>query len=126
MPAPSPATSFVPSLNASNGWKKKRKPSPTTSRMSMAKPRRWGFDTKVLRKVVAIRKQDENDRLEQEAILDTYLHAFGMAPANLKARADPIQLALPTFDGSGRPSNRHQLPKRATEMKFTADPVNWL
>lgn len=39
-----------------------------------------GFDTKVLRKVVAIRKQDENDRLEQEAILDTYLHALGMAP----------------------------------------------
>jgi uncharacterized protein (UPF0335 family) len=39
-----------------------------------------GFDAKVLRKVVAIRKQDENDRLEQEAILDTYLHALGMAP----------------------------------------------
>lgn len=39
-----------------------------------------GFDTKVLRKVIAIRKQDANDRLEQEAILDTYLHALGMAP----------------------------------------------
>ncbi|MEQ8306251.1 DUF2312 domain-containing protein [Hoeflea sp.] len=39
-----------------------------------------GFDAKVLRKVIAIRKQDENDRLEQEAILDTYLHALGMAP----------------------------------------------
>ena len=40
-----------------------------------------GYDTKVLRKVVAIRKQDQNDRLEQEAILDTYLQALGMAPA---------------------------------------------
>ena len=39
-----------------------------------------GFDTKVLRKVVAIRKQDQSIRLEQEAILDTYLHALGMAP----------------------------------------------
>lgn len=39
-----------------------------------------GYDTKVLRKVIAIRKQDQNDRLEQEAILDTYLHALGMAP----------------------------------------------
>ena len=39
-----------------------------------------GYDTKVLRKVIAIRKQDANDRLEQEAILDTYLHALGMAP----------------------------------------------
>ncbi|MEM5474523.1 DUF2312 domain-containing protein [Hoeflea sp. AS60] len=39
-----------------------------------------GYDTKVLRKIIAIRKQDQNDRLEQEAILDTYLHALGMAP----------------------------------------------
>ncbi|OCW59356.1 DUF2312 domain-containing protein [Hoeflea olei] len=39
-----------------------------------------GYDTKVLRKIIAIRKQDQNDRLEQEAILDTYLHALGMVP----------------------------------------------
>jgi uncharacterized protein (UPF0335 family) len=39
-----------------------------------------GYDTKVLRKVIAIRKQDQNDRMEQEAILDTYLAALGMAP----------------------------------------------
>lgn len=38
-----------------------------------------GYDTKVLRKVIAIRKQDQNVRLEQEAVLDTYLHALGMA-----------------------------------------------
>ena len=40
-----------------------------------------GFDTKILRKVVSIRKIDSNERLEQEAVLDTYLHALGMAPA---------------------------------------------
>lgn len=39
-----------------------------------------GYDTKVLRRVIAIRKQDQNERLEQEAVLDTYLHALGMAP----------------------------------------------
>jgi len=39
-----------------------------------------GFDTKVLRKVVSIRKQDAQERAEQEAILDLYLHALGMAP----------------------------------------------
>ncbi|MCB1516835.1 MAG: DUF2312 domain-containing protein [Hyphomicrobiaceae bacterium] len=38
-----------------------------------------GFDTKVMRQVVKIRKQDTNERLEQEAVLDTYLHALGMA-----------------------------------------------
>jgi uncharacterized protein (UPF0335 family) len=40
-----------------------------------------GYDAKVMRKVVALRKQDMNERLEQEAVLDTYLHALGMAPA---------------------------------------------
>lgn len=37
-----------------------------------------GFDTKILRKIVNIRKQDENERAEQEAVLDTYLIAMGM------------------------------------------------
>jgi uncharacterized protein (UPF0335 family) len=38
-----------------------------------------GFDVKTLRVVVRLRKQDINERKEQEAILDTYLHALGMA-----------------------------------------------
>lgn len=45
-----------------------------------AEAKSHGYDTKVLRKVVAIRKQDQNARAEQEAILDTYLIALGMAP----------------------------------------------
>ncbi|AKR57895.1 UPF0335 protein [Youhaiella tibetensis] len=40
-----------------------------------------GFDTKVLRQVVKIRKQDHNERMEQEAILDLYLSALGMQAA---------------------------------------------
>lgn len=39
-----------------------------------------GYDVKTLRKIVAMRKQDEHDRKEQEAILDVYLAALGMAP----------------------------------------------
>lgn len=39
-----------------------------------------GYDTKVLRKVVSIRKLDQNERMEQEALLDTYLAALGMLP----------------------------------------------
>lgn len=39
-----------------------------------------GYDCPVLRKIIAIRKQDPNDRSEQEAILDTYLIALDMAP----------------------------------------------
>ena len=40
-----------------------------------------GFDTKVLRKVISLRKQDADERQEQEAILDLYLQALGMAPS---------------------------------------------
>jgi uncharacterized protein (UPF0335 family) len=40
-----------------------------------------GFDTKVLRQVVKIRKQDHSERMEQEAILDLYLTALGMQVA---------------------------------------------
>ena len=40
-----------------------------------------GFDTKVLRKIVSIRKQDQNERMEQEALLELYLSALGMQAA---------------------------------------------
>lgn len=36
-----------------------------------------GFDVKILRKVVRIRKQDRAKRQEEDAILDLYLHAIG-------------------------------------------------
>ncbi len=37
-----------------------------------------GYDVKALRRLVALRKQDPDKRAEQEAILDTYMHAMGM------------------------------------------------
>jgi uncharacterized protein (UPF0335 family) len=37
-----------------------------------------GYDVKALRTVVRLRKQDVNERKEQEAILEVYLHALGM------------------------------------------------
>ena len=39
-----------------------------------------GFDTKVLRQVVRLRKQDLTERQEQEAVRDLYLQALGMLP----------------------------------------------
>ena len=41
-----------------------------------------GFDTKILRQVVRIRKQDTAERQEQEALLDLYMHALGMIPGD--------------------------------------------
>lgn len=40
-----------------------------------------GFDVKVLRQVIAIRKRDANERAETEAILDLYLQAVGESKA---------------------------------------------
>ena len=37
-----------------------------------------GFDVKAMRTIVRMRKQDANERKEEEAILETYLHALGM------------------------------------------------
>ena len=36
-----------------------------------------GYDTKALRTVVKLRKQDRQERQEQEAILEVYLDALG-------------------------------------------------
>ena len=40
-----------------------------------------GFDTKVLRQIVRIRKQDHAERMEQEALLELYMAALGMQVA---------------------------------------------
>jgi len=37
-----------------------------------------GFDVKIMRRIVRIRKLDQNERDEQEALLDTYMAALGM------------------------------------------------
>ncbi|WP_372837859.1 DUF2312 domain-containing protein [Phaeovulum sp.] len=44
--------------------------------MSEAKAR--GYDTRVLRKIIALRKRDRDDLAEEEAILDLYKAALGM------------------------------------------------
>ena len=37
-----------------------------------------GYDTKILRQVIRIRKQDKSEREEMEALLDLYMQALGM------------------------------------------------
>lgn len=38
-----------------------------------------GFDTKIIRQIIRMRKMDKADLQEQEAILDLYKEALGMA-----------------------------------------------
>lgn len=37
-----------------------------------------GFDTKALRTLIRLRKKDQAERQEEEAILELYMHAIGM------------------------------------------------
>ncbi len=43
-----------------------------------AEAKATGFDTKVMRRVVKLRKENAQERAEFEAILDLYMHALGM------------------------------------------------
>ena len=45
----------------------------------MAEAKGRGYDTKVIRKVVALRKRDADDIAEEEAVLEMYKAALGMA-----------------------------------------------
>ncbi len=37
-----------------------------------------GFDVKIMRQVIRLRKMEANDRQEQEELLDVYMRALGM------------------------------------------------
>jgi uncharacterized protein (UPF0335 family) len=39
-----------------------------------------GFDTKIMRQIIKIRKMDKDEHDEQESLLDLYMRALGMLP----------------------------------------------
>jgi uncharacterized protein (UPF0335 family) len=50
-----------------------------------------GFDVKVLRQVVRLRKKSQAERQEEESVLEVYLHALGMlgdGGADIEAAAE--------------------------------------
>lgn len=44
----------------------------------MAEAKGRGYDTKIIRKVIALRKRDSDDIAEEEAVLEMYKQALGM------------------------------------------------
>ncbi|MBT8456018.1 MAG: DUF2312 domain-containing protein [Rhodobacteraceae bacterium] len=44
----------------------------------MAEAKGRGYDTRVMRKVIALRKRDKDDLAEEEAVLEMYKEALGM------------------------------------------------
>ncbi|SHH55114.1 DUF2312 domain-containing protein [Cognatishimia maritima] len=45
----------------------------------MAEAKGRGYDVKVMRKIIALRKRDQNDIAEEEAVLEMYKEALGMS-----------------------------------------------
>lgn len=45
----------------------------------MAEAKGRGYDVKVLRKIIALRKREPNDIAEEEAVLEMYKEALGMS-----------------------------------------------
>lgn len=50
----------------------------TDQRDVMAEAKAVGYDPKIMRECIKIRKMDPNDRREHDAILETYLSALGI------------------------------------------------
>ena len=44
----------------------------------MAEAKGRGYDTKIMRKIVALRKRDTDDIAEEEAVMEMYQSALGM------------------------------------------------
>jgi uncharacterized protein (UPF0335 family) len=47
-------------------------------RDKFAEAKGLGFDVKVMRKVISLRKKTQTERQEEDSILTVYLHALGM------------------------------------------------
>ncbi|SFU37524.1 Uncharacterized conserved protein, UPF0335 family [Methylobacterium sp. UNCCL125] len=63
-----------------------------------------GFDTKAMRTILRIRKQDHSERQEQEAILELYMQALGMladTPLGRAAVSREFAEARITISGPG-------------------------
>ena len=46
-----------------------------------------GFDVKILREIIKLRKQDKDERDEREGLLDLYMRAMEQAPSEKVAKA---------------------------------------
>ena len=49
-----------------------------------------GFDTKIMRQIIRIRRMDKDDVDEQETLLDIYKRALGMLPKANRQRSGPV------------------------------------
>ena len=74
-----PATSCVAFIERIERLEEEKKVIGDDIKDVYAEAKGTGFNTKILRKVIALRKKTAAEREEEAAILDLYMHAIGMA-----------------------------------------------
>lgn len=79
-----------------------------------------GFDTKVLRKVIALRKRDRHELEEEQALMDLYLQALGMTPLERWAAERGAEISV---NGDGDPEITIHLPADEGKMAKAASTV---
>jgi uncharacterized protein (UPF0335 family) len=47
-----------------------------------------GFDVKILRQIVRLRKKSQTERQEEESVLEVYMHALGMLDGPISSGAE--------------------------------------
>lgn len=86
-----------------------------------------GFDTKVMRKVIALRKLDKADRQEMEALIDVYEHAleFGVqSTADGCIQFDPSDFATrPNVGQSIEFKTKAGVVYQGTYIEFDGTPI---
>ena len=77
--APSRPTSCGCSSSASSGSEEEKKGIADDVRDVYAEAKANGYDTKIMRMIVRLRKMETHTRQEQDALLETYRQALGLA-----------------------------------------------
>ena len=76
-----------------------------------AEARGSGFDAKIMRKLIALRRMDKDDLDEQEALLDIYKRALGMLIDTPLGQAALARLDDTVATASSHPKRRGRPPK---------------
>ena len=76
-PAASPRSACAPSSSGSSASRRTRQASRSDIKDVYLEAKGEGFDTKVMRKLISLRKKDPQQRREEDELLDLYLSAIG-------------------------------------------------
>ena len=84
---PSPKASLRPLVERIERLEEEKKTIAGDIKEVYAEAKANGFDTKILRKVISLRKKEAAEREEEQSMLDLYMAALGMIPGETEEAA---------------------------------------